>query len=214
MDLTVTILMVTTVIALARGKWGVGSRPAFFVIYALRSLPLAGPGCGTSMEVLAAIERMVDPSLRALGYEVVRVNMTGGDGRRTLQVMVEREDRRDMTVDDCAAISRDISAILDVEDPLAGAYTLEVSSPGIDRPLVKKQDYERFAGFEAKLETHRSIDGRKRFKGRLAGIEDDAVRIDCDGVEAAVPLAEIARAKLVLTDELIAKTMNKQNGYR
>jgi ribosome maturation factor RimP len=110
-----------------------------------------------------------------------------------------------MTVDDCADISRSVSAILDVADPIAEAYTLEVSSPGIDRPLVRPDDYVRFAGFEAKVETSAAINGRKRFKGRLLGFEDGHVLLALDdGTRVSLAFEDIARAKLLLTDELIA----------
>ncbi|MBY0431553.1 MAG: ribosome maturation factor RimP, partial [Rhodospirillales bacterium] len=117
-----------------------------------------------------------------------------------------------MTVEDCADISRALSALLDVEDPIEGTYTLEVSSPGIDRPLTRRVDYERWAGFEAKVETSRPVDGRKRFRGRLVGIDEaDMIRLRLDdGGEAALPLTDIQRAKLVLTDELIAAVAKEQ----
>jgi ribosome maturation factor RimP len=151
------------------------------------------------------VEPLIEPTLQAMGYALVRVSLIGGAGRPTLQIMAERIDGVTMSVDDCADISHAVSAILDVEDPIVGAYTLEVSSPGIDRPLVKKGDYERFAGFEARLETAEPISGRKRFRGRLLGAGEEAVRMKLDtGEEVELPLARITRAKLVLTDELIA----------
>jgi ribosome maturation factor RimP len=157
------------------------------------------------MEKAAQIERMIAPSLAAMGYDIVRVLLTGGQ-RPTLQVMAERTDGQDMSVDDCAEISRAVSALLDVEDPIAGAYTLEVSSPGIDRPLTRPADFQRFAGFEARVETRQPVEGRKRFRGRLLGLEGDSIRIATPEGEAALPVDDILRAKLVLTDELIAAT--------
>ena len=157
------------------------------------------------------IERLIEPALAAMGYDVVRVMLRGGHAP-TLQIMAERKDGVSMTVDDCADISRALSALLDVEDPITSAYTLEVSSPGIDRPLIKPADYERFAGFEARLETVLPVAGRKRFRGRLMGLagEDVRLREAATGAEqeneTLVPLAAIARAKLVLTDDLIAAT--------
>ena len=151
----------------------------------------------------AAIERLIEPAIEAAGFEIVRVQFMGANGQ-TLQIMVERQDRRQITVDDCAEISRLVSAILDVEDPVPGTYVLEVSSPGIDRPLVRLGDYERFAGFEARIETVRPIDGRRRFGGRLKGVRDTDVLIECDGEVRDLPFAEIRRAALELTDELIA----------
>ena len=152
-----------------------------------------------------SVGALIEPTLQAMGYALVRVSLAGGISRPTLQVMAERVDGAGMSVDDCADISEAVSAILDVEDPIASAYVLEVSSPGIDRPLVKKDDYERFAGFEARLETTEPVSGRKRFRGKLLGAASDAVRVKLDtGEEVEVPLAQIAKAKLVLTDELIA----------
>ena len=148
------------------------------------------------------IEAMVSPSLEAMGYRIVRVSMTGGR-RATLQVMAERVDGAAMTVEDCAEISRSLSALLDVADPIAGAYTLEVSSPGIDRPLVRREDFERFAGFEAKVELTAPVDGRRRFRGRVLGIEGDEVRLLVGTEPVALPFGAIARAKLVLNDELL-----------
>lgn len=157
------------------------------------------------MDKAAQIERMIAPLLAAMGYDIVRVLLTGGQ-RPTLQVMAERTDGQDMSVDDCAEISRAVSALLDVEDPIAGAYTLEVSSPGIDRPLTRPADFQRFAGFEARVETRQPVEGRKRFRGRLLGLEGDSVRIATPEGEAGLPVDDILRAKLVLTDELIAAT--------
>lgn len=152
-----------------------------------------------------AVATMIEPTLQAMGYALVRVALVGGAGRPTLQVMAERADNAVMSVDDCADISQAISAVLDVEDPIAGSYMLEVSSPGIDRPLVRKADYDRFAGFEARLETAEPIGGRKRFRGRLLGTGAETVKLKLDtGDEIELPLARIERAKLVLTDELIA----------
>jgi ribosome maturation factor RimP len=148
------------------------------------------------------IEAMIAPSLEAMGYRVVRVALTGGR-RATLQIMAERVDEQAMGVEDCTEISRTVSALLDVADPIAGAYLLEVSSPGIDRPLVRREDFARFAGFEAKIELHAPFDGRKRFRGRLLGVEGDHLRLLVDAAPVALPIAAVARAKLVLTDELL-----------
>lgn len=154
------------------------------------------------MDASGRIEQIIAPSVEAMGYEIVRVQMSGGL-RAVLQVMAERTDGGPMTVEDCADISHAVSALLDVADPISGPYTLEVSSPGIDRPLTRPKDYERYAGFEAKLETRTPVDGRKRYKGRLRGLEDGAVLIDTEQGSARLPLEQIQRAKLVLTDELI-----------
>jgi ribosome maturation factor RimP len=151
------------------------------------------------------IDRIADaigPAIEGLGYDLVRVQIQGGK-RPVLQIMAERRDGRGMTVDDCAAISRDVSAILDVADPIAGAYSLEVSSPGIDRPLVREADYVRFVGFEARVEIEPAIDGRRRFQGRLAGVEDGHVVLRAPAETWRVPLDRVQRAKLVLTDDLL-----------
>ena len=164
---------------------------------------------GAGGTVAAKVEGLLAPALEALGYGIVRVQFNNGR-RATLQVMAERHDGAAMSVDDCTQISRAASALLDVEDPIQGAYDLEVSSPGIDRPLTRRQDFERFAGFEAKLETDRLLDGRKRFRGRLIGIGDDGViRIRDTGAEYTVPYEAVTKAKLVLTEELIAHSPAK-----
>jgi ribosome maturation factor RimP len=153
------------------------------------------------------IEALIAPSLEAMGYRVVRVAVTGGR-RATLQIMAERVDDKAMTVEDCADISRTVSALLDVADPIATAYTLEVSSPGIDRPLVRREDFARFAGFEAKIELTSPVEGRRRFRGKLLGVEGDDVRVLVDAAPVALPLAAVVRAKLVLTDELLAQSQS------
>ena len=121
---------------------------------------------------MQAVEALIAPSLTDLGYEVVRVTMVGAE-RPTLQVMAERVDEDAMTVEDCATLSRHVAALLDVEDPISDAYTLEVSSPGIDRPLTRIEDYERFSGELAKITLRFMLDGRKRFNGRLGGLDAD-----------------------------------------
>ncbi len=151
---------------------------------------------------------MIEPAIEAMGYRLVRVLLMGARGA-TLQVMAERQDDAGMTVDDCAAISRSISALLDVADPIDTAYSLEVSSPGIDRPLVRPEDYERFAGFEARIELTDTVAGRKRFRGRLLGRDGDTVRLATDAGPVELPFTAIGRAKLVLTDDLIAASQAK-----
>ena len=155
-----------------------------------------------------ALEELIAPTLAAMGYSLVRVRLFDGGAPR-LQVMVERDDETAVTVQDCALASRALSVLLDVEDPIPGGYQLEISSPGIDRPLVRRRDFERFAGFEAKVETSVPIDGRRRFRGRLLGVDGDTVRIALgDAGEAALPLAAIREAKLMLTDDLIRASLN------
>jgi len=161
------------------------------------------------MDAAGRIEQIVTPSIEAMGYDVVRVQISGGQ-RPGVQIMAERADGAAMTVDDCADISHAVSALLDVEDPIAGPYTLEVSSPGIDRPLTRLKDFERFAGFEAKLESRIAVDGRKRFKGLLRGVEEGDVLLDTEQGPARVPFDNVLRAKLVLTDELIRASAGTQ----
>jgi ribosome maturation factor RimP len=155
-----------------------------------------------------SIARLIEPSLAAMGYRLVRVALTGGR-RMTLQVMAERLDDRSMTLVDCEQISHSVSAILDVADPIASAYMLEISSPGIDRPLVCADDYNRFSGFEAKIELARPIEGRKRYRGRLLGTCKGAIRLLAEGGEIRLPLDAVVRAKLVVTDDLIAGAQGK-----
>lgn len=154
------------------------------------------------MDQAGRVAEIVAPTLDAMGYELVRVQL-GGNKNVTLQIMADRKDEAAMTVDDCAAISREVSALLDVEDPVQGAYSLEVSSPGIDRPLVTLRDFERFAGFDAKLETRTAIDGRNRFRGKLVGVDGGRIRLITDAGDVDLEFEDIRTAKLLLTDELI-----------
>jgi ribosome maturation factor RimP len=149
------------------------------------------------------VAELIEPTLDDMGFELVRVLLHGGQ-RPTLQIMAERADRAPMTVEHCAAISRAISAILDVEDPIPGAYQLEVTSPGLDRPLTRRADFERFCGSEARVETEVPIEGRRRFRGRLLGVEGDQLRLQLDEGEQVIPCAMIKKAKLILTEELLA----------
>lgn len=159
------------------------------------------------MDLVEKITQLIEPVLQDRGFELVRVSYQGNDNNNTLQVMAEHKDGQNMTADDCESLSRALSAILDVEDIIAGRYLLEVTSPGIDRPLVKLQDYDRFKGREAKIETLLPIDGRKRFKGLLKGVQGDQVLIDFEGNEIAIDFSAISKAKLVLTDELVAQLL-------
>ena len=153
---------------------------------------------------LAAI---VQPMIDALGFELVRLRLMGGK-RPTLQIMAERPDGT-MEVDDCAELSRNLSAVLDVEDPIEREYTLEVSSPGIDRPLTRLQDFDRWEGYEAKLETAELIDGRKRFKGILAGTDGSEVLIEVEEGTIGLEFDWLSDAKLALTDDLIAESLRR-----
>ncbi|MCB1499554.1 MAG: ribosome maturation factor RimP [Bauldia sp.] len=171
------------------------------------------PRIVTERGLEARIANIVEPVIVGLGYRLVRVKLSALNGT-TLQIMAERPDGT-MTVDDCEVLSRDLSPTLDVEDPIDRAYHLEISSPGIDRPLVRRSDFEQWGGHVAKIELGQMINGRKRFRGKLAGVEGDAVRVaiesagDGEGF-AMVPLAEIQEAKLVLTDELMKESVRRQ----
>jgi ribosome maturation factor RimP len=160
----------------------------------------------------AGIATLVEPVLADLGFRLVRVQLMGKDSP-TLQIMAERPDGT-MSVGDCETASRQLSPVLDAYDPLPGAYRLEMSSPGIDRPLVRPTDFEDWSGFEAKIELKQPINGRKRFKGVLEGFADGEVRIECDLDQVGTqilgfPVALIDEAKLVLTDDLIRETLRR-----
>ncbi len=154
-----------------------------------------------------ALLEMIDPVAESLGLAVVRVRLMGGTLRRRLQIMAERVIDNDISVEECARLSRAVSEVFDAADPISGEYLLEVSSPGIDRPLTRLIDFDLFEGYEARLETDRMVEGRKRFKGILAGVEGDNIAIDLDGEEdtALIPFEWIADAKLVLTDDLLKR---------
>jgi ribosome maturation factor RimP len=154
----------------------------------------------------ARLLELLDPVAEAAGYEIVRLRLMGGDRARRLQIMAERPDGT-MLVADCTALSRAISEVLDAADPVRGEYLLEVSSPGIDRPLTRLKDFETYEGYDARLELDRLVENRKRFKGVLAGVEDGQVAIDLDGEDetALVPFAWIGEAKLVVTDKLMQR---------
>lgn len=157
----------------------------------------------TSEGLAAVVETMIRPSLGDMGFEIVRILLMSGDQRQKLQIMAERADGS-LSIDDCAEISRTVSALLEVEDPIAGAYDLEVSSPGIDRPLTRLKDFERYSGFEARVELRLGQDGQRRFRGRLQGLDGDIILLrDGEGRDWRLPFADLARAKLILTDDLL-----------
>lgn len=157
----------------------------------------------------AAIDRrmaaIIAPVIEDLGFELVRVRLMSGKSK-TLQIMADRPEGG-IEVDDCATISTAVSAVLDVEDPLEDAYTLEVSSPGIDRPLTRLKDFDAWEGYEAKIETAELIDGRRRFKGTLAGTEGDEVLVEIDEGTIGLRFEWLSDAKLVLTDQLISDVL-------
>jgi ribosome maturation factor RimP len=152
---------------------------------------------------LTPVAEAVRPVIEAMGHDLVRVGF-GGDAA-TIDVMTERADGARATIDEYTALSRAVSAALDAHDPVAGgAYRLEVGSPGIDRPLTRFRDFTRWAGFEAKVETANPLNGQSRFRGRIAGIDDDAVALATESGDVRLPLAELKRARLVLNDQLLA----------
>jgi ribosome maturation factor RimP len=156
---------------------------------------------------VAALAKRIEPEVKSLGYDLVRVAMIGGTSDPTLQVMAERPDTRQLDLADCETISRRLSDWLDQEDPIEGGYRLEVSSPGIDRPLTRLQDYADWAGHEARLTLHEQRGGRRQYSGTLEGIEGEQVKLtDKSGQPHVLPFAEIASAKLLLTDRLINAT--------
>ncbi len=160
----------------------------------------------------AAIDRrmaeIITPVIEDLGFELVRVRLMSGK-TTTLQIMADKPDGG-IEVDDCAQISLAVGAVLDVEDPIIDEYTLEVSSPGIDRPLTRLKDFEAFEGYEVKLETADLIDGRRRFKGALAGIDGDEVLINVEEGTIGLRFEWLSDAKLVLTDDLISEMLRQR----
>ena len=159
------------------------------------------------MADIAALTALIEPEAKALGFDLVRVAMFGGKSDPTLQIMAERPDTRQLDLSDCEALSRRVSEVLDASDPIEEAYRLEVSSPGIDRPLTRLQDFADWTGYDARLKLAAPIEGRKQFEARLNGLEGDIVRVYAERVgEMAIPYGQIVSAKLVLTDALIKAT--------
>lgn len=159
------------------------------------------------------LAKIVRPTIEGMGFELVRLRLIGSK-TPTLQIMAEKPDGT-MEVDDCALLSQTLSALLDVEDPIEGEYTLEVSSPGIDRPLTRLADFERWQGFVAKLETAEPIEGRRRFKGTLEGVENGEVLIEIEEGLIGLNFDWLSDAKLVLTDDLMRESLKaKPEGFR
>ena len=154
------------------------------------------------------VQEIIEPVITDMGFELVRVRLMSGKST-TLQIMAQKPDGT-IEVDDCGRISTAVSAVLDVEDPILDAYTLEVSSPGIDRPLTRLKDFDQWQGFEAKIETEELIDGRRRFKGELAGIEGDEVLIEIEEGTIGLKFEWLSDAKLVLTDDLIREVLRSR----
>ena len=160
------------------------------------------------MDLVQRINALIKPTITGMGYDLVRIQING-ETRMQVQIMAERSDGTGMGIADCTKVSRAVAAVLDVEDPIRGAFTLEVSSPGIDRPLVKLADFEWYDGFEARIETALPIEGRKRFRGLLKGVADETVSITTEAGDIAIPFGDITRAKLMLTDALLASSAGK-----
>ncbi|MBL1407053.1 MAG: ribosome maturation factor RimP [Rhizobiales bacterium] len=166
----------------------------------------------------AQIAALLEPEITSLGFRLVRIRLTQINGM-TLQIMAERPDGS-MSVTDCEAISRGISPILDIEDPIHSEYHLEISSPGIDRPLVRISDFENWAGHVAKLETHQLVDGRKRYKGTILGVEGDKITFRRESIAEGenenfiLSASDIAEAKLILSDDLIREALQRDKALR
>ncbi|KMO12373.1 ribosome maturation factor RimP [Methylobacterium platani JCM 14648] len=167
----------------------------------------------TETGVGARVAQIIEPAIEGLGFRLVRVKVSSQNGC-TVQIMVERPDGT-MSVDECETVSRTISPILDVDDPIGGAYYLEISSPGIDRPLVRAGDFARWAGYEAKVELATPLDGRKRFRGIIRAPQGETVRIELPDVKEGlpssydIPLRDIGEAHLVLTDALVRESLRR-----
>ena len=164
---------------------------------------------------LGEVERLIGPSVEAMGFRLVRLALMGEAGKLTLQVMAEPKDNSAMNVDHCADLSRAISSILDVEDPIPTTYSLEVSSPGVERPLRRTEDFARFSGNQVRIETAESQHGRRRFVGKLLGLDEDHVLLSVTNrnnsvKELTIPLKKVARAELMLTDDVIRDTLKKR----
>ena len=162
------------------------------------------------MQTKHPLQDLLEPVITDLGYAVVRI-LTIGQKNPTLQIMIDRLDGKDITVEDCATVSRAVSAVLDEKDPIKDRYSLEVSSPGLDRPLTKIEHFKRFSGYEARIETAVEVEKRKRFKGVLGNVdEQNRVHIDVDGTDYAIAFDDISKAKLILTDELLQAAAEAQ----
>lgn len=175
--------------------------PAFFVGFLeldMRQTPLE-----------LKITNIVEPVVRDLGYALVLVKIVGEGGATAVQIMAENPETKTLPIDACASISRAISAVLDVEDPIKGRYNLEVSSPGIDRPLIRLQDFETYKGFEARIESDTTAEnGQRKFRGILQGLDGDYIMISTEQGDAKIAYGSLTKAKLVLSEELIKKTAN------
>lgn len=160
------------------------------------------------MANIAELTALIEPEAKALGFDLVRVKLFGSGDDRTLQIMAERPETKQLVIEDCAALSRRLSDLFDEVDPIEEAYRLEVSSPGIDRPLTRLHDFVEWGGFEARITVTEAVEGRKTFKGVLGGVEGEDIQFkDTKAGDVVIPFALIDNAKLVLTDALISATM-------
>ncbi len=198
-------------IAVVVGSRETGVFQRFLVVLTTKVAPRAPSPGQTSHGKAAEIEALIQPTLEAMGYGIVRVRLSGND-RQVLQIMAERQSDGGMSLDDCREVSHAVSAILDVDDPLASSYRLEISSPGVDRPLTRLADFQRFAGLEAKLEMALPVAGRKRFTGRLKGIEGEDILLSTDDGDFHLAFRQLTRAKLLMTDELLANATRAAGG--
>ena len=153
---------------------------------------------------------LIGPVVEEKGYSLVDVRLLSENGGQILQIMAENRETRQLGVDECAKLSREIAVLLDVEDPIRGAYRLEVSSPGIDRPLTRVKDFEDYAGFEAKVELDAPLNGQKKFRGVLRGLKDRNIELDTEQGAVFLPLSDVHKARLVLTDDLLKATKKKE----
>ena len=168
----------------------------------------SGAGLRATNPVEERVIALIEPTAANLGFRIVRVRLSG-NRRKRLQIMAERVSDGQMSVDDCSRLSRALSPVFDLEDPIQGEYDLEISSPGIDRPLMRMEDFERFIGHEAKLETAAMIDGRRRWKGVIKGVEGDVIVLETENGDARLNFPQLSDARLVLTDRLIEEDLKR-----
>lgn len=188
-------------------RWA-SKKPAFFVGFFQKERVMA---------ITDRITTLIDPTLTGMGYEIVRVQLNGSRKNPTLQIMAERQDGQAMGVEDCTVISQTVSAQLDVADPIASAYTLEVSSPGLDRPLTRLKDFERYAGHEARVQLREALEGRRNFQGILRGCAGEEVRLDLEaehngGKQESItlPFAAVETARLVMSEALLRQALGNK----
>lgn len=155
------------------------------------------------MQTKHHLQDLLEPIIDELGYEAVRI-ITMGQAHPTLQIMIDRKDGSEINVEDCAKVSRAVSEVMDEKDPISDQYTLEVSSPGLDRPLTKLEHFKRFSGYEAKVETDVEVERRKRFKGKIVNVDDkNNINFDMEGTQYAIPFDAVSKARIIITDELL-----------